>query len=91
MDYKRYHNEVISMQRKMRDWLDLPSHSEARSLESAFQQLEDNVQVQKSTHTIRDNLKQIESILNRLDESVMSHGHVGELEDWVQGSLSKIR
>lgn len=91
MDYKRYHNEVLSMQRKMRDYLDLPTHSDARTLDSAFQKLEDNVQVQKSTHTIRDNLKQIESILNRLDESVMSHGHVDELENWVQGSLGKIR
>ena len=79
------------MQRKMRDWLDIPSHGEAKSLENAFQRLEDNVQVNKSVHTIRDNLKQIDRLLQSLDDSVMSHNHVDELEDWVQDSLQKIR
>lgn len=91
MDYKRYHNEVITMQRRMRDWLDLPTHSEARSLEQAFQRLEDDVQVNKNVHTIRDDLKRLESMLLQIDEAVMSHGHSDELIDWVRDSLNTIR
>ena len=91
MDYKRYHNECLRMQQRMRDWLDLPTHSEARELEQAFQQLEDDVQVQKNVHSIRDRLKRIDSLLNSIDEAVMSHGHVDELQDWVRDSLQKIR
>lgn len=91
MDYKRYHNKVVAMQRRMRDWLDEPSHAQARELDKSFQRLEDNVQVQKNVHTIRDDLKRIESALKRLDDVVMSHHHVDALEDWVRDSLRKYR
>jgi hypothetical protein len=91
MDYKNYHNVVISMQRRMRDYLDDKSHSQAGQLEKAFQRLEDDVQVQKNVNTIRDDLKGIESVLNSMDESVMSHSHIDELEDWILDSLQKIR
>ena len=91
MDYKRYHNEVIKMQRLCKDWLDEPSHAQARQLEQAFQKLEDDVQVQKNIHTIRDHLKRIESLSRSLDDEVMSHGHVNEIEDWARNGLNKIR
>lgn len=91
MDYKRYHNECLRMQQRMRDWLDMPSHAQARELDRAFQQLEDDVQVQKNVHTIRDRLKRLDSLLMNINESVMSHGHVDELQDWVRDSLNNIR
>jgi hypothetical protein len=84
------HGEVIYMQRRMRDYLDDKSHSQAGQLENAFQRLEDDVQVQKNSLTIRDDLKQIESILNSMDDNVMSHPHIDELEDWVRDKIQKI-
>ncbi len=91
MDHKRYHNEVINMQRRMRDWLDNPSHSQARELDSLFQRLEDDVQVGKSSHTIIDHLKRIESICKSMDSEAMSHGHSSQLEQWARSSIQRIR
>jgi len=91
MDYKRYHNEVISMQRRCKDWTDDPSHAQAKKLEQAFQKLEDDVQVQKNVHTIRDHLKRIESLCSSMSDEAMSHGHANEIEDWAQQGLRTIR
>ncbi len=78
------------MQNRMRDYLDDRSHAQAKKLEQAFQRLEDNVQVQKNENTIKDDLKKIESLCSSLDDTVMSHGHCGEIEDWAQKSSSKL-
>jgi len=91
MDYKRYHKEVMSMQRRCRDWTDDPTHAHARKLEQLFQKLEDDVQVQKNVHTIRDHLKRIESLCGAMSEEAMDHGHSNEIEDWAQQGLRSIR
>lgn len=91
MDYKRFHSEVIFSQNKMRNWLDSPSHPQARQLSQAFQQLEDNVQVKKAPGSLRKDLERIESRLYNVDKSVMSSDHVDELEQWVRGCLQKVR
>ncbi len=85
------HSEAISMQRRMQDWIDNPSHSQARELEKLFQRLEDDVQVGKSSHTIIDDLKRIESLCRSIDSEAMSHGHSSELEQWARNSIQKIR
>ncbi len=79
------------MQHRMRDCIDEPSHADARKLEKVFQKLEDDVQVKKNPYTIRDDLKQIENICQSMDEAVMSHGDVTEIESWIRSSLQKIR
>lgn len=85
------HSEAISMQRRMRDWLDDPSHSQARELDRLFQKLEDDVQVGKNSHTIIDHLKRIESLCRSMDKQAMSHGHSAELEQWARNCIQKIR
>jgi glycyl-tRNA synthetase beta subunit len=79
------------MQRRCKDWTDDPSHAQARKLEQAFQKLEDDVQVQKNIHTIRDHLKRIESLCSSISNEAMSHDHSNDLEDWAQQGLRKIR
>jgi hypothetical protein len=91
MDYKRYHKEVISMQRRCRDWTDDPSHAQSKKLEQLVQKLEDDVQVEKNIHTIRDHLKRIENLCRSMDDVAMSHGHSAEIEQWAQDGLRKIR
>ncbi len=91
MDYKSYHKEVISMQHRINDTLDDRGHSEAKQLVQLFQKLEDDVQVQKNVHSIRDQLKRIESHLRSLDDKVMSHNDVDHFLDWVVDSLRQIR
>ena len=91
MDYNSFHRDVISMQHRINDWLDDTSHEQARELVNLFQKLEDDVQVRKNALTVRDQLKRIEAVLQNLDETVMSHGHVDELADWVRDTIQSIR
>ena len=91
MDYKSFHNEVVSMQHRINDSLDDTSHPQSRELSTLFQQLEDDVQVQKNVQTIRDHLKRIEALVQRLDDAVMSHGDVDTLADWVRDTLQRVR
>ena len=92
MDMKAFHREVESMQGRLKDYIDLPNDPKARSLQNLFQKLEDEVQVGKSSNTIKSRLKEIESQLKpAFSAGVMSHGHFDDLEDWVRECQQKIR
>jgi hypothetical protein len=92
MDMKAFHREVESMQGRLKDYIDLPNDPKARSLQNLFQKLEDEVQVGKSSNTIKSRLREIESQLKpAFSAGVMSHGHFDDLEDWVRECQQKIR
>jgi hypothetical protein len=92
MDMKAFHREVVTMQGRLKGFIDLPNDPKARALQDIFQKLEDEVQVGKSSGTIRDRLKAIEAQLKPAYEAgVISHGHFDELEDWTREYQQKIR
>lgn len=92
MDAKKFRKEAIKIQHRIDDWLDEPNSSTGRSLRNEIQKLEDELQVNKSIHTIRDRLKSLKRILQRAgSEGVMSYHHADELIDWVEDSLIKYR
>lgn len=92
MDMKAFHREVESMQGRLKTYIDLPNDPKARTLQNLFQKLEDEVQVGKSSNTIKSRLREIESQLKpAFSAGVMSHGHFDDLEDWVRECQQKIR
>ena len=92
MDMKAFHREVESMQGRLNSYIDLPNDPKAKALQNLFQKLEDEVQVGKSSNTIKNRLKEIEAQLKpALNAGVMSHGHFDDLEDWVREYQQKIR
>lgn len=92
MDMKAFHREVESMQGRLKTYIDLPNDPIAKTLQNLFQKLEDEVQVEKSSNTIKNRLKEIEAQLKpAFSAGVMSHGHFDDLEDWVRECQQKIR
>jgi hypothetical protein len=92
MDMKAFHKEVVSMQGRLNSYIDLPKDPKAKMLQNLFQKLEDEVQVGKSSNTIRHRLKEIEAQLKpAFNAGVMSHDHFDDLEDWVREYQQKIR
>lgn len=92
MDMKAFHREVESMQGRLSSYLDKPNDPKARSLQNTFQKLEDEVQVGKNNHTIRNRLKEIElQAKPAYNAGVMSHEHFVEIESWARKYLQKIR
>ena len=56
-----------------------------------FQKLEDELQVGKGVHTIRDRLKRIRKLIEKADGPVISHGDADMLENWIDNALRKYR
>lgn len=87
-----FHKEVLRWQDRVNDWTDEPGHQLGRQLEKDMQRLEDDVQVNKSAHSIRDSLKRLRRLVEQAgDAEVMSHHHADEVIDWIDDSLRKIR
>jgi len=92
MDMKAFHKEVMSMQNRLKAYLDKPNDPIARSIQHTFQKLEDEVQIGKSNGTIRNRIKEIEmQIKPALNSGVMSHDHCLEIENWARNYQQKIR
>lgn len=67
------------MRNTLRDWLDQPGHSQAKTAQQAVERLISDVRGKKSREALDNDLKQIISSLERVEEEVMDHHHSDKL------------
>lgn len=67
------------MRNTLRDWLDQPGHSQAKSVQQNIERLISDVRGKKSREALDNDLKQIVSSLERVEEEVMDHHHSNQL------------
>ena len=92
MDMKIFHKEVVSMQQRLKSYLDMPNDSKARAIVNSFQKLEDEVQVGRTGATIQNRIKEIQAQIKvAYDGGVISWYHFDALEDWTREYLQKVR
>ena len=92
MDMKIFHKEVVSMQQRLKSYLDMPNDSKAQAIINSFQKLEDEVQVGRTGATIQNRIKEIQTqIKAAYDSGVISWDHFDALEDWTREYLQKTR
>ncbi len=91
MDQMR--KEVISLQHKIRDMLDEPSHAAARRLNSEVQGLEDDLQVKKNKYSIEDRIKRIIAVLegDARGARIMDHAHLEMFKNVFEDMRSRAR
>lgn len=90
MDQMR--NEVISLQHKVKDFLDQPGHASAVRLKNEVQGLEDDLQVKKNKHSIEDRIKRVLGALGEVQaHQAMSPEHVQQLAGAFEGLRMRAR
>ena len=86
------YRDVIGLQRKWRDCVDLPNHPTARQVDGAIQQLEDEIQVNKSAVTVEGRINWLINQLDRLEETpIISNSHINELQGGFERMRDKVR
>lgn len=89
---EQLHNDIVSLQRRFRDWLDDANHPAARQLERDIQRLEDDAQVRKNPRTIEDQVKRIIAQLSNADGSgFMDDGHIDALKDQLENLRKQLQ
>ena len=88
---KEFRKEVMRMQDRRKYLIDDHGAPVARDIKDNFQKLEDELQVGKGVHTIRDRLKRIRKLIEKADGPVISHGDADMLENWIDNALRKYR
>lgn len=79
--------QVIAMDRKIRDLLDNPGDSAAQRLLSEVKGLEDDLQAKKNPVTIEDRVKRIISVLDGPAKAnrIMNYEHLDMFKQWFNG------
>jgi hypothetical protein len=67
------------MRNTLRDWLDQPGHAQARTVQQGIERLISDTRGKKSREALDNDLKQIISSLERVEEEVMDHHHSDQL------------
>lgn len=78
-NYDTILNQAERMRNTLRDWLDQPGHSQARTVQQNIERLISDVRGKKSREALDNDLKQIISSLERVEEEVMDHHHSNQL------------
>ena len=86
------HRDILDLQRKWRDYLDMPNEPSAKQMTNAIQRLEDDIQVKKSAGTVEGQINQLINQIDRLEEThVMSNSHLGELQRGFERMRDNVR
>lgn len=67
------------MRNTLRDWLDQPSHPQARTVAQNIERFISDVRAKKSREALDNDLRQIMQSLERVDGEVMDHHHSDKL------------
>lgn len=86
------YKQAITMQHKLRDYIDDPSHAIVAQLKNEVQRLTDEIEVKKNPRSIEDRVK----IIIRLIESAegtnaISHNHLDDLSDLCEDLRQDLR
>lgn len=85
--------QVIDQQRRIKDLMDLPNDSAAKSLNREVQALEDDIQVGKSANNLENRVERIIHILkgDARRNRVMDYGHLEMFEQWFMNLRNQLR
>lgn len=85
--------QVINMQFKIKDLMDVPNDSAAARLTNEVQGLEDDLQVKKNPRTIEDRVERIINLLkgDARRAPIMNIEHLQMLEQWFEGMRNNLR
>lgn len=77
------HDDILKQAERMRntlkDWLDQPGHAQARAVQQNIERFISDVRGKKAREALDNDLKQIISSLERVEEEVMDHHHSDKL------------
>lgn len=78
-NYDSILSQAERMRNTLRDWLDQPGHSQARTVQQNIERFISDVRGKKSRDALDNDLKQIVQSLERVEEEVMDHHHSDKL------------
>lgn len=90
-DYNRMSQEVQKLQFRFKDWVDQPTHADARRITSEIDALSADVRGQKSGPSLEARLKTLIRQLENLEEEVMDFHHSRELAKWCEDMRNMAR
>jgi len=86
------YKQAVALQFKFRDFRDDRSHPLNRQLETEFQRLVDEIEMQKNPRSLEDRVKQLIRVLEGVDGSpAISNHHVDELKDRCENIRDDLR
>lgn len=89
------HDQLLQQAERMRntcrDWLDQPNHSQAGQIQSNIERLISDLKQKKSRESIDNDLKNLISSLDRVNEEVMDHNHSDQLSSMCESMRNEAR
>lgn len=79
MNHDQLLNQAERMRNTLRDWLDQPSHAQARTVEQSVERLIGDIRSKKPREALDANLRNIVDALRRVEEEVMDFHHSNQL------------
>lgn len=87
MTHERILQDAERLRNTLRDWLDQPTHQQARLLEQAADRLISDTRGKKRRDALDNDVKQVINVLRQVEQDVMDHHH----SDHLQGMYENLR